>query len=218
MDLNNVHEISGVVNCRDFGAGYECEKHAFYVSTTFHNFFFKGNQWRIQDFPDEGPPTSKMGEPTYHLAIFSPENCMKMKEFGPRGGGAGGGVHPIQTVCPSHWIADTFLWPAFQRNGKVMFWHTSVCLSTGGEGFSPSSWWGGGVFPSYWKDVPPSSQWGSWQALPPSPSSWLGVHPPPIGTGWSTPPRPGTPPPSRAVRVLAMWRAVCLLPSPRRTF
>ena len=40
-------------------------------------------QWRIQDFP-EGGPTPKMG---LFFQLFA-ENCMKMKEFGPPGGGA----------------------------------------------------------------------------------------------------------------------------------
>ena len=46
------------------------------------------NQWRIQDFPEEGPPNPKMGAPTYYLVKHFPTNCMKMKEFGPREGGA----------------------------------------------------------------------------------------------------------------------------------
>ena len=45
-------------------------------------------QWRIQDFPEEGAPTPRGGEPTYDLAKFSQENCMKLKEFGPLGGHA----------------------------------------------------------------------------------------------------------------------------------
>ena len=42
-------------------------------------------QWRIQDFPQGG------GAPTPKIAIIFhifAENCMKMKEFGPPGGGA----------------------------------------------------------------------------------------------------------------------------------
>ena len=40
-------------------------------------------QWRIQDFPQGGAPTPKI---PIILHIFA-ENCMKMKEFGPPGGG-----------------------------------------------------------------------------------------------------------------------------------
>ena len=40
-------------------------------------------QWRIQDFPRGGAPTPKIAI-IFH--IFA-ENCMKMKEFGPPGGG-----------------------------------------------------------------------------------------------------------------------------------
>ena len=39
-------------------------------------------QWRIQDFPQGGAPTPKIA---FIFQIFA-ENCMKMKEFGPRGG------------------------------------------------------------------------------------------------------------------------------------
>ena len=41
-------------------------------------------QWRIQDFPQGGAPTPKIAN---IFQIFA-ENCMKMKEFGPRGGRA----------------------------------------------------------------------------------------------------------------------------------
>ena len=41
-------------------------------------------QWRIQDFPEVGAPTLH-GVPTYDFAKFSQKNCMKLKEFGPRG-------------------------------------------------------------------------------------------------------------------------------------
>ena len=40
-------------------------------------------QWRIQDFPQGGAPTPKSA---IIFQIFA-ENCMKMKEFGPPGGG-----------------------------------------------------------------------------------------------------------------------------------
>ena len=40
-------------------------------------------QWRIQDFPG-GSQVPKVGVLTYYFA----ENCMKMKEFEPGGGGA----------------------------------------------------------------------------------------------------------------------------------
>ena len=41
-------------------------------------------QWRILDFPQGGAPTPKIAI-IFH--IFA-KNCMKMKEFGPPGGGA----------------------------------------------------------------------------------------------------------------------------------
>ena len=42
-----------------------------------------GFQWRIEDFPDVGTPTPKLEL----FGKFFAENCTKMKEFGPPGGG-----------------------------------------------------------------------------------------------------------------------------------
>ena len=44
-------------------------------------------QWRIQDFPEEGAPTPQGGRQHTILLNFR-KNCMKLKEFGPPGGGA----------------------------------------------------------------------------------------------------------------------------------
>ena len=44
-------------------------------------------QWRIQDFPEEGAPTLQGG--CQHTILPNvPQKCMKLKEFGPGGGGA----------------------------------------------------------------------------------------------------------------------------------
>ena len=40
---------------------------------------FSLNQWRIQDFPEEGAPTLKEAI----IWPFFPKNCMKLKEFEP---------------------------------------------------------------------------------------------------------------------------------------
>ena len=40
-------------------------------------------QWRIQDFPEEGASTP--GGRQYTILPKFPKNCMKLKEFGPRG-------------------------------------------------------------------------------------------------------------------------------------
>ena len=45
-------------------------------------------QWRIQDFPEEGGANPQGGGANVLFGQKIPENCMKMKEFGPRGGGA----------------------------------------------------------------------------------------------------------------------------------
>ena len=49
------------------------------------------SQWRIQDFPQGGAPTPKIAI-IFH--IFT-ENCMKMKEFGPPGGGGASLAPPL---------------------------------------------------------------------------------------------------------------------------
>ena len=48
-------------------------------------------QWRIQDFPQGGAPTLKIA---IIFQIFA-ENCMKMKEFGPGGGGGASLAPPL---------------------------------------------------------------------------------------------------------------------------
>ena len=55
----------------------------------------ESQQWRIQDFP-EGAPNPKVGVLTYFFA----ENCMKMKEFGPRGRASPGS--PLDPPLVSH--------------------------------------------------------------------------------------------------------------------
>ena len=45
-------------------------------------FLLNRLHWWIQDFPEVGAPTPKLGVLTYYFA----KNCIKIKEFGPRGG------------------------------------------------------------------------------------------------------------------------------------
>ena len=42
------------------------------------------DQWRIQDFPEEGAPTPQGGR-QHTISPKFPKNCMKLKEFGPPG-------------------------------------------------------------------------------------------------------------------------------------
>ena len=49
------------------------------------------SQWRIQDFPQGGAPTPKIA---IIFQIFA-ENCMKMKEFEPPGGGGASLAPPL---------------------------------------------------------------------------------------------------------------------------
>ena len=51
-------------------------------------------QWRIQDFPQGGAPTTKSA---IIFQIFA-ENCMKMKEFGPPGGGRASLAPPLRSA------------------------------------------------------------------------------------------------------------------------
>ena len=66
------------------------EKNKKPVSSTLHNTqpsIYKQDteQWRIQDFPEVGAPTLQ-GRQHMILPNF-PRNHMKLKEYGPRGGG-----------------------------------------------------------------------------------------------------------------------------------
>ena len=47
---------------------------------------FSSDQWRIQDFPEEGAPTPRGGGRQHTILSKFPKNCMKLKEFGPPGG------------------------------------------------------------------------------------------------------------------------------------
>ena len=51
-------------------------------------------QWRIQNFPQGGAPTPKSA---IIFQIFA-ENCMKMKEFGPPGGGRASLAPPLRSA------------------------------------------------------------------------------------------------------------------------
>ena len=48
----------------------------------------KSTQWRIQDFPEVGAPTSQGGGGRQHMILSKfPKICMKLKEYGPLVGG-----------------------------------------------------------------------------------------------------------------------------------
>ena len=51
-------------------------------------------QWRIQDFPDGGAPTSKVGAPTHYLVKFFPKTAWKWKNLDPEGGARVPGASP----------------------------------------------------------------------------------------------------------------------------
>ena len=53
------------------------------ISEATHLYYLK--QWRIQDFPEEGVPTPRRGGANIWFCQNFPKNCMKLKEFGPRG-------------------------------------------------------------------------------------------------------------------------------------
>ena len=60
-------------------------------------------QWRIQDFPQGGAPTPKIAT----IFQFFAKNCMKMKEFGPPGGGARPWRPPLDP--PMQWLDENIL-------------------------------------------------------------------------------------------------------------
>ena len=46
------------------------------------------NQWRMQDFPEEGALTPKVRAPTYYLVKNFLKTAWKWKNLDPEGGGA----------------------------------------------------------------------------------------------------------------------------------
>ena len=91
-------------------------------------------QWRIQDFPQGGRQLPKV------LLFFNflPKNCMKMKEFGPPGGGRA-------SLAPPLGSANAYCW---MNRGYPVWWHhyfhgssiadvTNVvtCIFPGGQWF-----------------------------------------------------------------------------------
>ena len=77
------------------------------------------NQWRIQDFPEEGALTLKGGRQPIIWPIF-PKNCMKMKKFLARGG-ALGTRPPLRSATGNVMFGDVYfcsgqsnmVWPVF---------------------------------------------------------------------------------------------------------
>ena len=63
------------------------------------------SQWRIQDFPEEGAPTLQGERQHTNLSNF-PKNCMKLKEFGPPGGG--GARPPAPPLDPPLHLSQKF--------------------------------------------------------------------------------------------------------------
>ena len=59
-----------------------------------HKAFLRNWQWRIQDFPDGGAPTSKVGALTYYLATFLLKTAWKWKNLDREGGARVPGAPP----------------------------------------------------------------------------------------------------------------------------
>ena len=51
---------------------------------TFANIFIT-EQWRIQDFPEEGAPNAKVGARPHYFGKFSPKTAWKWEKNGPEG-------------------------------------------------------------------------------------------------------------------------------------
>ena len=75
-------------------------------------------QWRIQDFPDGGTYPQGGGANLLFGKIFL-ENCMKMKEIGPRGGGGALPWHPLR--------------PA---NGMILALHNTITVNFASPNFN----------------------------------------------------------------------------------
>ena len=154
-------------------------------------YFFTRVQWRIQDFPQGGAPTPKIAI-IFH--IFA-ENCMKMKEFGPPGGGARPWRPPWIHQCVSVILLGGVARPTPRREvgglagrgclgpdpgGSWGFWpggavqaHTWAGVQTHTRGVRAHTW--GGGFQAHTQGVQAQVQGGlSQHALrqnPPPPSA-----------------------------------------------
>ena len=78
------------------------------MSSIFHSF-----QWRIQDFPEGGAPTAKVGAPTYYFRQFSPKTAWNWRNLDRKGGGARPWRPPSIRQCifkNLKWSAETVKW------------------------------------------------------------------------------------------------------------
>ena len=70
--------------------------------------FVQPNQWRIQDFPEEGALTPKGGRQPVIWPIF-PENCMRMKKFWA-GGGRASLAPPLDPPLETAYGGSIWIW------------------------------------------------------------------------------------------------------------
>ena len=120
-------------------------------------------QWRIQDFPQGGAPTPKIAI-IFH--IFA-ENCMKMKEFGPPGGGGGRGSR-VPGAPP--WIRQCVRYSPQRSCGKLIF--SQACVNES----CPLVW---GVSASVHAGIHPPSRHTPWADIPgqtPTCQVHAGIH------------------------------------------
>ena len=76
--------------------GYYCYRK--YEKTRIYTF--DGHlQWRIQDFPEGGPPTPEVGMLTYHFANFLPETAWKWKNLDSKGGACPWQSPHLPAIC-----------------------------------------------------------------------------------------------------------------------
>ena len=81
-------------------------------------------QRRIPDFPEEGAPTPRGGHQHTILPKF-PKNCMKLKEFGPPGGGgARVPCAPLRSATVLDLVLDV-------KSGEPDDWATLVFMYSG---------------------------------------------------------------------------------------
>ena len=96
--------------------GYYCYRK--YEKTRIYTF--DGHlQWRIQDFPEGGPPTPEVGMLTYHFANFLPETAWKWKNLDSKGGACPWQSPHLPSICQcsdlrlDHMVRFFCLWLRF---------------------------------------------------------------------------------------------------------
>ena len=75
-------------------------------------------QWRIQEFPNKGPPTPKCGAKIYYLARFLPKTVWKWKKMDQEGAHVPGALESANVIYYINMILHTVI-PVSKPEGRT---------------------------------------------------------------------------------------------------